>query len=200
MFTAAPPRLPRSVAEPSFSQSTACGPYEIGGSMVFAHLPDAPTAWPLSLIQRATPTELPELALPRPPDHGFKIENLRTGAGECHSGWALRVPRAILRDPDHFASIVDRADRAVVASQRREHSHHAALPHGRQTFQAGAVSAEVFIIWIFRGGFRLHCGLAKLVEAKRCAVQSRCADVHLQSQSPEGGVLCTVTDGRHATY
>jgi hypothetical protein len=34
---------------------------------------------------------------------------LRSGAGECHSRWALRVPSAILRNPGHFAQIVDLA-------------------------------------------------------------------------------------------
>ncbi len=55
--------------------------------MVFAHEPDEPTAWPWLLIQRAIPTESPgsgdsfsDLAPPRPPYHGFKIENLRPGA------------------------------------------------------------------------------------------------------------------------
>src|ERR1035438_1932774 len=58
-FPTAAPRLPRSVTEPSFSQSTACGPNATGGRLVFPHLPDAPTAWPLSFIQRAIPTVSP---------------------------------------------------------------------------------------------------------------------------------------------
>src|ERR1039457_6448849 len=59
IFRAVPPRLPRSWTEPSFSQSTACGPNASGGSTVFPHRPDAPTAWPRSLIERAIPTVSP---------------------------------------------------------------------------------------------------------------------------------------------
>ena len=78
------PRLPRSVAEPSLSQSTACGPAGFtGGRVVFEHKPDVPTTWPLSLIPKANPTvsplrglEFPDLSL-WPPDHRFKTENLK---------------------------------------------------------------------------------------------------------------------------
>src|ERR1700680_1777184 len=60
LFVPPPPRLPRSVAEPSFSQSTACSPEgATGGREVLAHKPDEPTAWPLSLIPKAYPTVSP---------------------------------------------------------------------------------------------------------------------------------------------
>src|ERR1039457_87017 len=49
-----PPRLPRSVAEPSFSQSTACAPLGFGGIVVFEHKPDEPTTWPKSLSGSTT--------------------------------------------------------------------------------------------------------------------------------------------------
>src|SRR5260370_30421745 len=54
-----PPRLPRSVAEPSLSQSTACGAAGVGGIEVFEHKPEEPTTWPLSLIPKANPTVSP---------------------------------------------------------------------------------------------------------------------------------------------
>jgi hypothetical protein len=37
-----PPRLPRSLAEPSASHSTAWGPTMRGNNRVFAHEPDVP--------------------------------------------------------------------------------------------------------------------------------------------------------------
>src|ERR1039457_4966509 len=55
----APPRLPRSVTEPSLSQSTACGPLGPGGIEVLEHKPDEPTTWPASLIAKANPTVSP---------------------------------------------------------------------------------------------------------------------------------------------
>src|ERR1019366_6090058 len=54
-----PPRLPRSVAEPSFYQRTACAPLGFGGIVVFEHNPDEPTTWPKSLIPIANPTVSP---------------------------------------------------------------------------------------------------------------------------------------------
>src|ERR1022692_1733250 len=51
----APPRLPRSVTEPSLSQSTACGPLGPGGIEVLEPNPDEPTAWPAWLIAKANP-------------------------------------------------------------------------------------------------------------------------------------------------
>src|SRR5580698_4869728 len=54
------PRLPRSVTEPSLSQSTACGPFGFtGGREVFEHKPDVPMAWPKSLIPNANATVSP---------------------------------------------------------------------------------------------------------------------------------------------
>src|ERR1035438_5196040 len=51
---------PRSTAEPSFSQSTACAPLGwTGGKEVFEQTPDEPTAWPASLIPKANPTVSP---------------------------------------------------------------------------------------------------------------------------------------------
>src|ERR1700681_2867242 len=58
----APPRLPRSVMEPSLSHSTACAAVVLliakGGRPAVAHKPDPPTAWPWSLIVKAYDTQL----------------------------------------------------------------------------------------------------------------------------------------------
>src|SRR5271156_2618719 len=55
-----PPRLPRSIAEPSFLHSTACCPAgTIGGRVVFEHKPVEPTISPLSLRPKANPTVSP---------------------------------------------------------------------------------------------------------------------------------------------
>src|SRR4051812_10219933 len=60
---AAPPRLPRSVIEPSLSQRTACVavvfPMAAGGRPVVPHKPDAPTTSRLSLIVNANATVSP---------------------------------------------------------------------------------------------------------------------------------------------
>src|ERR1035438_2406908 len=54
-----PPRLPRSVADPSLSHSTACAPLGFGGIVAFEHKPEEPTACPMSLIAKANPTVSP---------------------------------------------------------------------------------------------------------------------------------------------
>ena len=166
--------------EPSFSQSTACGPYAIGGSTVFAHVPDAPTAWPLSLIQRAIPTvspgsglKFPDLPLPWPPDHGFKVENLRPGAVECHS-------QAGTPDPE-CCSPPSRPPRprlliwptVLLLPPSVGSGQYAALPHVRQAFEARAVTAEVFIIWIFGGAFapEPRSGPFRWRQTLHCSVQ-----------------------------
>src|ERR1700743_2652785 len=60
---AAPPRLPRSVTEPSLSHSTACDAVVLlianGGKPVVEHRPDVPTTWPRSLIVNAYATVSP---------------------------------------------------------------------------------------------------------------------------------------------
>src|SRR5579863_1757401 len=60
---AAPPRLPRSWIEPSFSHKTACDAVvklmAKGGRPVVEHKPDAPTTWPSSLIVKANATVSP---------------------------------------------------------------------------------------------------------------------------------------------
>src|SRR5437016_5236308 len=106
-----PPKLPRSWTEPSFSQSTACGPTAIGGSTVFEHNPDEPTAWlvvdpeghsdgvaaGLAEVERK---EFPHRALPRPPYDGFKIENLMERMEKIQRAFeALWVLSAILHPP-----------------------------------------------------------------------------------------------------
>src|SRR5580658_8164461 len=60
--------------------------------------------------------EFPNLVLPRPPYHGFIIENLRPAAVERHSGWALWIAGVLLRVPRHLALIVDGAVTGVDAS------------------------------------------------------------------------------------
>src|ERR1017187_4441498 len=54
-----PPRLPRSLAEPSFSHSTACAPFGFGEIVELEQKPDEPTTWPMSLIAKANPTVSP---------------------------------------------------------------------------------------------------------------------------------------------
>src|SRR5215472_9316742 len=55
MLMALAPRLPRSCGVPSLSHITACGPRASGGSTELAHVPVAPAASLLSLIQSAMP-------------------------------------------------------------------------------------------------------------------------------------------------
>src|ERR1035438_3522950 len=83
-----PPRLPRSVAEPSFSHSTACAPLGLGEIVVFEHNPDEPTTWPMSLIAKANPTVSPVSggSLWISP-LGPRSEERRVGK-EWSSGWA----------------------------------------------------------------------------------------------------------------
>ena len=103
-----PPRLPRSVGVPSLSQSTACSPAEFrGGSEVFEHKPDEPTAWPLSLIPnrmrrcryRTVGAAGSHHPAPRSPLQNGKADRACRGAG-----W---IDNAILRKPDYLASIIE---------------------------------------------------------------------------------------------
>ena len=118
--------------------------------------------------QRTEYADIPQLW---PPDHGLKTENLWSCAIDGNSWRARRIHRCIFSDPGRFASIVHCADRAVVASQQRELSHHSVFPKRRQTRESGAIGAKVFVPWILRRAFRLHQSLPLFVEGERPTVR-----------------------------
>jgi hypothetical protein len=62
------------------------------------------------------------------PDDRLKLELLILALCRIES-WASAVAHAVLRKPNHFASIVDRVGGAIIAPcQRWKLSHHAVLP------------------------------------------------------------------------
>src|SRR5580658_7896545 len=125
------------------------------------------------------------------PDHGFVIEVLRSSTGDRYRGGAIRVPGAVLRSSRYFALTVDIAERAVVASQRRELNRHAALQQEGGALQASTPSTKVFIIWVLRGDFSADRSLAACVDSEYSAIEPRRTDVDLERPPPEDGLLCT---------
>src|SRR5207302_2604141 len=90
--------------------------------------------------------------------------------------------------------------------QRRELSHHAVLPHKRETCGTGGKPKRVEaakILKIRTQSFTCTHGSAPFVDTKRRTVrpsESGSADVDLPSPVPEDGVHCAVSGGSRATY